>query len=144
MTQTPSVNILLLDIDGVLKSLQGAGGTIAGTDWKEGVHEFVIWCQNTFHVVLVLSSWQADIHAEFETVGLQVPALSWKSTKTEGLSGLCGPEKHIVWVEDGWDEDDRQKATDLGINLVETQFNESLELTKKKIEAVSVADKQQR
>ena len=107
-----TTNILLLDVDGVLKSLQGASGTIPGTDWKESVQEFVAWCQQRFHVVLILSSWQADIHPEFATLDIQLPSLSWKATKTEGLAGLVGPGKKIVWVEDGWDAgaDEEQKS----------------------------------
>ena len=131
-----TTNILLIDVDGVLKSLQGASGTIPGTDWKEGVQEFVGWCQQQFHVVLILSSWQGDIHPEFATLDIQLPSLSWKARKTEGLAGLVGPGKKIVWVEDGWDAQDHATAESLGIILVETHFNESIALTRQKIEAV--------
>ena len=130
-----TTNILLLDVDGVLKSLQGAAGTIRGTDWKEGVQEFVAWCQEQFHVVLILSSWQAHIHLEFAALDIHLPSLSWKATKTEGLAGLVGPGKKIVWVEDGWDAEDRARAEGLGITLVETHFHEPLTLTRQKIAA---------
>ena len=129
--------ILLLDIDGVVKSLEGAPWSIPGTDWKRGVDDFLTWCQHTFDVVMVLSSWQAHIHQELETIGFCFPSLAWKQTKTEGLAGLCTPDHQVIWVEDGWEAADRERAEVLGITLVETEFNESLSVTQQKIERVS-------
>lgn len=125
--------ILLLDIDGVVKSLEGAPWSIPGTDWKRGVEDFLTWCQQTFDVVMVLSSWQAHIHKELETIGFCFPSLAWKQTKTEGLAGLCTPDHQVIWVEDGWEATDRERAEMLGITLVETEFNESLSVTREKI-----------
>ena len=121
--------ILLLDIDGVVKSLEGAPWSIPGSDWKRGVQDFLAWCQQHFDVVLVLSSWQAEIHRELDTLGVCLPSLAWKRTKTDGLAGLCRPGNQVIWVEDA----DREVAEALGIRLVETEFNEQLSVTQDKI-----------
>lgn len=126
--------ILLLDIDGVVKSLEGAPWSIPGSDWKRGVDDFLSWCQEAFDIVMVLSSWQAHIHQELESIGFSFPSLAWKQAKTEGLAGLCAPNNHVIWVEDGWHAADRATAEALGIILVETEFNEGLSITQEKIE----------
>ena len=126
--------ILLLDIDGVVKSLEGAPWSIPGSDWKRGVQDFLAWCQHNFDVVLVLSSWQAEIHRELDTLGVCLPSLAWKRTKTDGLAGLCRPGNQVIWVEDGWEAADREIAESLGIRLVETEFNEHLSVTRDKIQ----------
>ena len=126
--------ILLLDVDGVLKSLEGAPWSIAGSDWKVGVNDFLAWCQETFEVVLILSSWQAYIHKELETIGFFLPSLAWQQSKTEGLAGLCTPDNQVMWVEDGWAATDRERAEALGIRLIETKFSEPLSLTREKME----------
>ena len=125
--------ILLLDIDGVVKSLEGAPWSIPGSDWKRGVQDFLAWCQQNFDVVMVLSSWQAEIHRELATLGVCLPSLAWKRTKTDGLAGLCRPGNQVIWVEDGWEAEDREIAQNLGIRLVETEFNEHLSVTQDKI-----------
>lgn len=125
--------ILLLDVDGVLKSLEGAPWSVAGSDWKAGVNDFLAWCRETFDVVLILSSWQAHIHKELETIGVFLPSLAWQQSKTEGLRGLCTPDNQVMWVEDGWAAADRERAEALGIMLIETRFNEPLSHTREKM-----------
>ncbi len=126
--------ILLLDIDGVVKVLEGAPWSIPGSDWKRDVRAFLAWCQQSFDVVLVLSSWQAQIHQELETIGFCLPSLAWKRAKTDGLAGLCRPGNQVIWVEDGWEAADRRAAEALGICLIETEFNERLSVTQDKIQ----------